>query len=179
MCSSDLTHDFHIRITRNLKAPENEDESIYIDKIYYMMSRDEIFNAFNSELYNANIINQALDNTIELSDKIEPYNFNEEGLNLPEFECPTGYIPKTYIEKLCLERLDQIQYKIKNPAQYVDRMYKELKVIDDLGFSSYFLITRDLIQYMNKIGAKMMIKIIYFILILMMQCSAIITWNHF
>ena len=149
------THDFHIRITRNLKAPENEDESIYTDKIYYMMSRDDLFNAFNSELYSADIINKALDNTIELANKIESYNFNEEKLNLPEFECPEGYIPKTYIEKLCLERLDEIQYKIKNPAQYVDRMYEELEVIDNLGFSSYFLITRDLIQHMEKIGAKM------------------------
>lgn len=146
------THDFHIRITRNLKAPENEDESIYADKIYYMMSRDEIFNSFNSELYNADIINQALDNTMDLSNKVESYDFNQEELNLPEFECPAGYTPKTYIEKLCLERLDQIQYKIKNPARYVDRMYEELKVIDDLGFSSYFLIMRDIVEHVKSKG---------------------------
>ena len=146
------THDFHIRITRNLKAPENEDESIYTDKIYYMMSRDELFNAFNSELYSADIINKALDNTIELANKIESYNFNEEKLNLPEFECPEGYIPKNYIEKLCLERLDEIQYKIKNPSQYVDRLYHELDVIDDLGFSSYFLIMKDIVDYVRSQG---------------------------
>ena len=146
------THDFHIRITRNLKAPENEDESIYTDKIYYMMSRDELFNAFNSELYSADIINKALDNTIELANKIESYNFNEEKLNLPEFECPEDYTSKTYIEKLCLERLDEIQYKIKNPSQYVDRLYHELDVIDDLGFSSYFLIMKDIVDYVRSQG---------------------------
>ena len=146
------THDFHIRIQRKLKAPENEDESIYEDKIYYMMSREELFNSFNPELYDSDTINQALDNTIELANKIEEYNFNADKLNLPEFKCPEGYTPKTYIEKLCLDRLDEIQYKITNPSQYVSRMYEELEVIDDLGFSSYFLIMKDIIDHVIEAG---------------------------
>ena len=146
------THDFHIRIQRKLKAPENEDESIYEDKIYYMMSREELFNSFNPELYDSDTINQALDNTIDLANKIEEYNFDAEKLNLPEFKCPEGYTPKTYIEKLCLDRLDEIQYKITNPSQYVSRMYEELDVIDDLGFSSYFLIMKDIIEYVKSQG---------------------------
>ena len=146
------THDFHIRIQRKLKAPEDENESIYADKLYYMMSREELLNSFDSELYDYDIINQALDNTIELSDKIEHYNFNEDKLNLPEFECPQGYTPRTYIEALCLEKLNRIQYKIFNPSRYVDRLYEELAVIDDLGFSSYFLIMRDIVEYVKSQG---------------------------
>lgn len=146
------THDFHIRIQRNMKAPENEDESIYADKIYYMMTREELFNSFNKDLYNEDVINQALDNTLEISDKVEEYNFNETRLNLPEFECPEGYTPRTYIEKLCLERLELIQYKLKNPTRYVDRLYEELNVIDDLGFSSYFLIMRDIVEHVKSQG---------------------------
>lgn len=146
------THDFHIRIQRNLKAPEDENESIYADKLYYMMSREELFNSFNNELYKPDIINKALDNTIDLANKIEAYNFNEENLNLPDFKCPEGYTPKTYIEKLCLERLESIQYKLKNPSLYVDRLYEELSVIDDLGFSSYFLIMRDIVEYVRSQG---------------------------
>ena len=146
------THDFHIRIQRKLKAPENEDESIYEDKIYYMMSREELFNSFNPELYDADIINQALDNTMDLANKVEKYNFNADELNLPEFKCPEGYTPKTYIEKLCLDRLDEIQYKISDPSQYVSRMYEELEVIDDLGFSSYFLIMKDIIDHVIDAG---------------------------
>ena len=146
------THDFHIRIQRKLKAPEDENESIYADKLYYMMSREELLNSFDSELYDYDIINQALDNTIELSDKIEHYNFNEDKLNLPEFECPQGYTPRTYIEAVCLEKLNKIQYKISNPSRYVDRLYEELAVIDDLGFSSYFLIMRDIVEYVKSQG---------------------------
>ena len=146
------THDFHIRIQRKLKAPEDENESIYADKLYYMMSREELLNSFDHELYDLDILNQALDNTIELSNKIEHYNFNEDKLNLPEFECPAGYTPKTYIEMLCLEQLDRIQYKIFNPSRYVDRLYEELAVIDDLGFSSYFLIMRDIVEYVKSQG---------------------------
>ena len=146
------THDFHIRIQRKLKAPEDENESIYADKLYYMMNREELLNSFDSELYDYDIINQALDNTIELSNKIEHYNFNEDKLNLPEFECPQGYTPRTYIEALCLEKLNRIQYKIFNPSRYVDRLYEELAVIDDLGFSSYFLIMRDIVEYVKSQG---------------------------
>ena len=146
------THDFHIRIQRKLKAPEDELESIYADKLYYMMSREELLNSFDSEMYDYDIINQALDNTIDLSNKVIPYEFNEDKLNLPEFECPQGYIPKTYIEALCLERLNRIQYKIFNPSRYVDRLYNELAVIDDLGFSSYFLIMRDIVEYVKSQG---------------------------
>ena len=146
------THDFHIRIQRKLKAPEDENESIYADKLYYMMSREELFNSFDSEMYDYDIINQALDNTIDLSNKVIPYEFNEDKLNLPEFECPQGYTPRTYIEALCLERLNRIQYKIFNPSRYVDRLYNELAVIDDLGFSSYFLIMRDIVEYVKSQG---------------------------
>lgn len=146
------THDFHIRIQRKLKAPEDENESIYADKLYYMMNREELLNSFDSELYDYDIINQALDNTIELSNKVEHYNFNEDKLNLPEFECPQGYTPRTYIEALCLEKLNRIQYKIFNPSRYVDRLYEELAVIDDLGFSSYFLIMRDIVEYVKSQG---------------------------
>ena len=146
------THDFHIRIQRKLKAPEDELESIYADKLYYMMSREELLNSFDSEMYDYDIINQALDNTIDLSNKVIPYEFNEDKLNLPEFECPQGYTPKTYIEALCLERLNRIQYKIFNPSRYVDRLYNELAVIDDLGFSSYFLIMRDIVEYVKSQG---------------------------
>ena len=146
------THDFHIRIQRKLKAPEDELESIYADKLYYMMSREELLNSFDSEMYDYDIINQALDNTIDLSNKVIPYEFNEDKLNLPEFECPQGYTPRTYIEALCLERLNRIQYKIFNPSRYVDRLYNELAVIDDLGFSSYFLIMRDIVEYVKSQG---------------------------
>ena len=146
------THDFHIRIQRKLKAPEDENESIYADKLYYMMSREELLNSFDSEMYDYDIINQALDNTIDLSNKVIPYEFNEDKLNLPEFECPQGYTPRTYIEALCLERLNRIQYKIFNPSRYVDRLYNELAVIDDLGFSSYFLIMRDIVEHVKSQG---------------------------
>ena len=146
------THDFHIRIQRKLKAPENEDESIYADKIYYMMSREELANSFDPALYDRAIVNTALDNTIEIANKIEEYTFDTDKLNLPEFACPKNYTPKSYIEKLCLDRLDEIQYKIVNPSQYVSRMYEELDVIDDLGFSSYFLIMKDIVDHVVESG---------------------------
>lgn len=148
------THDFHVRIARKLKAPENPEDSIYVDKIYYMMTKEELIESFDYDLYNKDIVLDAIENTNEIQKKCKPYNFNEKGLNLPDFKCPMGYSPKTYIEHLCMERLNEIQYKIKNPSQYIDRIYNELDVIDELGFSSYFLITRDLIKKMESEDIK-------------------------
>lgn len=146
------THDFHVRISRKMKAPEDPDDSVYVDKIYYMMSYEEFISSFNNDLYDKDIIKEAIDNTNELDQKVEPYDFNRTGLNLPEFEVPDGYTPKTYIEKLCLDRLNEIQYKITNPSVYVERVYKELDVIDFLGFSSYFLIMKDILDNVRDKG---------------------------
>ena len=81
---------------------------------------------------------------------MKPKNtFSEEieSINLPEFVCPEGYTPRTYIEHLCYERLEKIKYLIKDPSQYIDRMHYELDTLEELGFTSYMLIMWDIYRY--------------------------------
>lgn len=149
------THDFHIRINRKLKAPEDENESIYADKIYYMMSYNEFVDSFDSELYDRDIILQAIENTNKINAKCEMVEFKADRLNLPKFQIPDGYDnEKEYLEDLCFKKLDEIKYKITNPSEYVSRIYQELEVIDKLGFNSYFLIMQDLVNYAKTNGIK-------------------------
>ncbi len=149
------THDFHIRINRKMKAPENENESVYVDKIYYMMSYDELVRSFDSELYDRDVILKAIENTNVINSKCETVEFKADKLNLPKFKVPDKYnSEKEYLEDLCFKRLDEIKYKITNPSEYVSRIYTELDVIDKLGFNSYFLIMQDLVNNAQLDGIK-------------------------
>ena len=149
------THDFHIRINRKMTAPENDDESIYADKIYYMMTYDELVNSFDSELYDRDVILKAIENTNVINNKCETVEFKVDKLNLPKFKIPEGYdSEKEYLEDLCFKRLEEIKYKITNPSKYVSRIYTELDVIDKLGFNSYFLIMQDLVKNAELEGIK-------------------------
>ncbi len=65
------------------------------------------------------------------------------------------YTESKYGDKLLLENLAQqglIKRYGKNNKEAQARVLKELKVIDDLHFSSYFLITWDIIRYSNHCG---------------------------
>ena len=74
-------------------------------------------------------------------------NIDIDGLNLPEFDCPGEFTPQTYLEYVCLKKIDKIQHRIKDVNHYIERMYFELDVIEKLGFTSYFLIVRDFMEY--------------------------------
>lgn len=65
------------------------------------------------------------------------------------------YTKSKYGDKLLLENLAQeglIRRYGKNNKEADARVLKELKVIDDLNFSGYFLITWDIIRYSNSRG---------------------------
>lgn len=137
-----LAHDGHVKVHRKAKLT---DALAYPDKCYYVMSYSELFNSLAASIGkdNAKI---AMDNTILLAEKCN-VSIEIDGLNLPTFKCPEKFTPKTYLEYVCLKKLDKIKHKIKDVSEYMDRMYMELDVIEKLGFVSYFLIVRDFMEY--------------------------------
>jgi DNA polymerase-3 subunit alpha len=77
-----------------------------------------------------------------------------------EFEYRTNKNKKCFLKsheediKLLREECKKgLKYRFGNPGQeVVDRMEKELKMIDGLGFSSYFLINWDIVNYARSKG---------------------------
>ena len=136
-----LIHDYHVRLGRKMTISE---DLIYPDKVYYLMSYDELFSSM--DMYDNDIVRAAIENTNVIADKCN-VSVEIESLNLPEFVCPEGYTPRTYIEHLCYERLEKIKYLIKDPSQYIDRMHYELDTLEELGFTSYMLIMWDIYRY--------------------------------
>jgi DNA polymerase-3 subunit alpha len=104
----------------------------------FIQSRSEIEADFNK----AGITRTDIyDNTIEVSDKIEEYDFNR-GLDL----LP---VPKTDAD----EKLSQMASEglkrlgLQDSQVYIDRLKEELSVIKDKSFASYFLVVADMINW--------------------------------
>ena len=134
-------HDYHVRLGRKTTI---SDDLLYPDTCYYLMSYDELVNSLTA--YDSNIINQAIENTNVIAEQCS-IEVKVEELNLPEFKCPEGYTPRTFIEHLCYKRLEEIIFLIKDPSQYIDRMHYELDTLEELGFTSYMLIMWDIYRY--------------------------------
>lgn len=100
------------------------------------------------------IIDQAINNTLEVLDKIENYDIFGEA-RIPNYTVPAGHSPDTYLEYLAWQGLMQ-RLEVSNregiPEEYSQRLIRELKIIQQMGFSTYFLVVWDYIDYARKQG---------------------------
>ena len=146
-----IVHDYHVRLGQKKTASE-DGSLIYPDKCYWLMPYDRLIESMS--LYDKTIVNEAINNTIKIGQECN-VSVEVKDLNLPEFECPNDYTPRQYIEHLCYERLDEIQYLITDPNRYIDRMHFELDTLEELGFTSYMLIMWDIYRYTREQGIMM------------------------
>ena len=73
---------------------------------------------------------------------------------LPNFDVPSGFeTDSDYLRQLTMDGA-QARWGSALTDQIVDRLNFELKVIDDMGFSSYFLIVWDLIRHARDSGIR-------------------------
>lgn len=137
-----------------------EDDDVKFHNVLKMMSHQQPFNMV-AKLYTPeemeeyciknNIPLECITNTAIIANacNVDPKPKDHRGL-LPEFPCPDGYTPDTYLRKLCIEKMIE---KIKSgkidedvPKHFAVLFY-ELDVISGQGFSSYFLILWDWFLY--------------------------------
>ena len=71
----------------------------------------------------------------------------ELGVNkLPVFPLPEGVSDDDYLKKLCFTRLKE-KPELQGKQEVIDRLNYELTVIKEMGFSSYFLIVQDFVNW--------------------------------
>ncbi len=113
----------------------------------YLKSAQEMSELFRDHLEDE-VIQTALKTTLEIAQKIEPYNILGEA-RLPEYDVPVGHTVDTYLEQMAwqglAERLGVKRDQI--PSQYKERLAYELKIIQQRGFSGYFLVVWDYVKY--------------------------------
>lgn len=91
----------------------------------------------------------ALARTVEIADRCQ-VGLTFGKYHLPEYPVPQGYTPAGYLRELCYNGLKK-RYGEPDHA-VVDRLEYELRVIEETGYPSYFLIVWDLIRFARENG---------------------------
>ena len=119
----------------------------------YMKSAEEMAQLFQDHLPDS-VIQEAIANTVEVSEKVEPYKILGEP-RIPDFPVPRDHTADTYVEEIAwqglLERL-YLKQKTEVSIEYKERLEYELKMIERMGFSTYFLVVWDYIKYARDNG---------------------------
>lgn len=135
-------HDYHVKDARKQSL---EDPQVYPDRVYYLMAREELKQALaqTMESDGEKIAETALQNTLLLADKVDA-SLPSETL-MPCYDATINEANR--LERLCWQRLRDIQNRIDDPAVYASRLEHELDVIHTLQFDGYFLIIKDIIDF--------------------------------
>jgi DNA polymerase-3 subunit alpha len=104
---------------------------------YYLLTPDEMKNLHTeTEIKNTLLVDSMCENYEIL---VPP--------QLPKFTCPNNLSEKDFLYKLCNEKL--LSIKDCNNNLYKDRLDSELKTINKAGLSGYFLIVKDIVDFIR------------------------------
>ncbi|MET0306761.1 MAG: DNA polymerase III subunit alpha [Solirubrobacterales bacterium] len=93
---------------------------------------------------------EAIPTTLEIAERCE-IEIELGKLLLPRYPTPDGSEPEAMLRRIAAEGL-RARYGDPPPAEAVERLEFELGVIEEMGFSSYFLIVWDFIRYAKENG---------------------------
>ena len=134
------THETKVCINtgRTLNDPNREKP---FSSEQYFKSPDEMSNLFLD-------FDELIKNTNEVAKKCN-VSLHTEGYFLPEYPVPDEHDFDSYIAELSHKKLNQIivNFDDKKQEEYKQRLDYELNQIKKMGFSSYFLIVYDFIQW--------------------------------
>jgi len=118
----------------------DEDRFRFESNEFYVKSAGQMRDLFPEDRFPG-----ACDNTLLIAERTDlKLEFGK--ILLPQFPVPSGHDERSYLRELVLSGAKQ-RYGDPVPAAAVDRIEYELRVIDEMGFNAYFLITWDLIRY--------------------------------
>ncbi len=111
----------------------------FSDNSYYVYSAEQMWDIYSE-------VPQALQNSVKIADMCD-VNLRDGGYHLPVFPVPEGFETVTYLRHLCEIGLDWRYGSRKEEAVVRQRLDKELGIIHDMGFDTYFLIVWDLCEF--------------------------------
>jgi DNA polymerase-3 subunit alpha len=125
------------------KTLKDTDRMKFSSDTFYFKSPDEMKEKFKN-------IPDAIKNTKRIAERCN-LDFNFNTFHLPTYKVPEGYDSNSFLRKLAEEGL-QKKFLKTIPDNYKERLQGELKTIEAMGFSSYFLIVWDFIHYAKSKG---------------------------
>ena len=124
------------------KTVDDENRMRYEPRNFYLRSTEEMEKLFSG-------YPDAVENTQRIADRCQ-LEFTFGKYHLPEFKLPPGYDSPTYLRKLCDEGFAR-RYGGTKP-EYRKQLEYELAMIEKMGFTDYFLIVSDFVNYARKAG---------------------------
>ena len=110
---------------------------------FYLKSEEEMLEAFS-------FCPNAVENTAKIAEMCN-VEFEFGKTHLPYFKVPDNWDHIDWFNKLCWEGLKK-RYGKNPPQECVDRMNYELNVINSMGYTDYYLIVHDFINYARSKG---------------------------
>ncbi len=112
---------------------------------YYIRNADEMGELFKE-------LPDACSNTLRVAEMVGDYSEVFAYVDrMPQFDVPEGETQQSYLRKKIKEGL-KFRFGDNPPQEVLDRVETELKVIEPLGYSSYFLIVSDICRYAREHG---------------------------
>lgn len=115
----------------------------------YLKSADEMRQLFRDHL-DTEVIEEAIATTLDVAEKVGNYDGLLGEPRIPNYPVPKDHTPETYLAKLSqeglLQRLHVSTYEEVNET-YRDRLEYELQMMQQMGFSTYFLVVWDYIKF--------------------------------
>tara|TARA_Y100001970_G_scaffold288149_1_gene414652 strand:- start:25795 stop:29286 length:3492 start_codon:yes stop_codon:yes gene_type:complete len=114
----------------------------------YIKDEKEMLGLFNDHIDNE-IIKEAVQNTVEVSEKVEEFDLFGE-YRMPKYPLNHNKEAISYLKEVSqaglIKRLGKTSYE-QVSDNYRDRLIRELKIIEDMGFPDYFLVVWDYIKF--------------------------------
>ena len=135
-------HDLMLAI-HHKKSIDDETRMRYACPEFYLKSYEEMASLFPDR-------EDFLSNTLQVANKCNVVipEFDNPKFMLPSFpDVPPGKKEDDLLWDLCIEGLDNLNLSAGEKEKYKERMEYEFKIISQMGFSGYFLILRDIIQW--------------------------------
>lgn len=125
------------------KTLDEENRLRFTGEEFYLKSAAEMAALFPDD-------REALLRTREIAERCQvEFDFNQ--MHLPHFGVPEGYDLDSYLKELCYVGLER-RFGMEIPPEVRERAEYELGVIRQMGFSGYFLIVQDFINWARKRG---------------------------
>ncbi len=137
------------------KTISDENRLRYTSDQYYLKSGDEMAEVFGAKY------EEALENTLRIAELCN-FDMKFDEYHLPCYDVPEGQTIESYFEKTTREgfenRLPEIRRSINDgevqatEEDYKERLDAEIAMIEQTGFSGYFLIVWDFIRFAMEKG---------------------------
>ncbi len=105
---------------------------------FYLKSEEEMRSIFG-------FIPESIENTVKIAERCN-VEFEFGNTKLPRFITPNGEDNKKYFLRLAREGFERI-YGSDAPEEYKERLEYEINVITQMGYTDYYLIVADFINY--------------------------------